>query len=60
MSIDAIGGMGDPKQVGAMLQPIVDAAVSKIAASVDALPQALVDALDGMTITFTIKKKETA
>jgi predicted Zn-dependent protease with MMP-like domain len=48
--------IGDPKTWAAALQPIVDQLESKAADAVDALPQKLVEALDGMTITITIKK----
>ncbi len=58
---DLIGGMGDPKQVGAMIDPIVQKAVQSLQGCIvgvaSNLPDQLVTALQGLTITITISRK---
>ena len=59
--MDVIGGMGDPKAVGAMIDPIIQKAVGTlqttlenvVSAATASLPEAIKDGLDGMTITVS-------
>ncbi len=50
-----IGDIGDPKKDVEALKPLVDEAIDRAAAG---LKNALTEALDGLTVTITIKKKE--